>query len=236
MVFNNGEFRANRGLYPDTDYYGFKLRLRRYYYDSSVVREILGGPNHYRLPDNPKVVVDIGANTGLVSLLMARAGAEVYAFEPEVYNFETLCHNVEINGYKDRIHCQKEAVDVSGNVKLYVHPGASGTTSVYFEGAEGLEPDKYQIVPSLSIREVFSKYDIKHCNLLKLDCEGSEEKIINDIDDSLANKIDQISVEIHSWVAKSGLVEKLERWYSSECTQSRRGKNSIWVFRRRENE
>jgi len=231
MKFNETEFKSDRGIDPDTDYFGFKLRLRRYYYDHGTVREILQG-DFYKLPSNPKIVIDIGANIGLVALLMARAGAEVYAFEPELYNYETLCHNVEINGYQDKIHCIKEGVGNREMTKLYVNPVASGATSFYM-GNGGLEVDKYQIVSSVTIRDVFDKYKIEHCDLLKLDCEGAEKDIINDFDDDLASKVDQISVEIHDKVEGQKLIDKLKQWYGTECTYMKKKRNNhIWVFKK----
>ena len=164
---------------------------------------------------------------------MARAGAEVYTFEPEELNYETLCYNVKVNGYEDKIHCINKAVGKSGVFKLYVHPKSGGCNSFYLSNHPQLEEAKYQMVPSISIHEVFSDYNIQHCDFLKLDCETSEEDIINDIDDELANKIDQISTELHGVGPKNWqpIVAKLDKWYDAECTDER-GK-SIWVFRRK---
>lgn len=43
----------------------------------------------------------------------------------------------------------------------------------------------------------FFKKGIDRCNLLKLDCEGSEYEIILNIPDTLFGKIDNIIVEVH---------------------------------------
>lgn len=53
------------------------------------------------------VFCDIGANIGLYTLLAAeRVGprGHVYAFEPHVGNFESLLHNISLNGFHDRAH------------------------------------------------------------------------------------------------------------------------------------
>jgi FkbM family methyltransferase len=197
MALSKDEFKITREFYPDTECNGFKMRFRHHYYDGSAVREIFGDKDYYRLPKNPKLVIDVGGHIGLVSLLMARAGAEVYTFEPEALNYETLCHNIEINGYQDKVHCINKAVGKSGTFKLYIHPSSGGCNSFYLSNHPQLEASKYQMVPSLSIHEVFSEYKIPHCDFLKLDCEKSEEDIFNDMDDELASKIDQISTELH---------------------------------------
>lgn len=43
------------------------------------------------------ILYDVGANMGQYSLLAAKAGATVHAFEPESQNFALLCRNVAIN-------------------------------------------------------------------------------------------------------------------------------------------
>ena len=234
MTLNKDEFKAQRPYYPDSGQGGFAVRLRKHYQDGNAAREIFGGADYYRLPKNPKLVIDVGGHIGLVSLLMAKAGAEVYTFEPEEFNYETLCHNIEANGYKDKVHCIRKAVGKSGTLKLYVHPVAGGCTSLYMSNHPGLEESKYQMVESITIHDVFKNYNIQHCDLLKLDCETSEEDIINDMDDELASKIDQISTELHgvknpkNW---QPIVAKLDKWYDAECTEKKY--MSLWVFRRK---
>lgn len=46
---------------------------------------------------------DLGANVGLYSLLAAKAGVKVVAFEPEPQNFAVLAMNVHLNGFSDLI-------------------------------------------------------------------------------------------------------------------------------------
>lgn len=49
------------------------------------------------------VLYDIGANCGSYSLIAAKHGLEVYAFEPAPFNFQRLKQNVALNGLEDRI-------------------------------------------------------------------------------------------------------------------------------------
>jgi FkbM family methyltransferase len=207
--------------------FGFVFKFRRHFLDTNIIHENFC-ENNYQIPDNPKIVIDVGANIGTVSLICARKGAEVFAFEPEMSNYNLLCENVEVNGYKDRVHCLREAVGLSGDIRLYVHPLTSGGHSSYLELIPGLKAGEYQTVRSLSIAEVFEKYNIEHCSLLKLDCEGSEEVIIKDIDNDLARKIDQIAVETHDRKIESILVDHLRQWYKPERTSRRR---HAWVFK-----
>ena len=68
-----------------------------------------------------QVALDIGANLGWYSLLLARRfpGVEIHAFEPEPRNFALLQRNIEQNGFVD-VHPHPLAVaDSSGDLSLY---------------------------------------------------------------------------------------------------------------------
>jgi FkbM family methyltransferase len=222
------EYIATKELEQDKDYFGFKLRTRKDSTDLRVIDEVLAN-NFYQVPSKLKTVIDIGAHIGTFSLKAARAGARVYAFEPEGFNYKTLVHNVEINGYEDRITCLKLGVGKKGKNKLYVHPYKTGGSSMYVRLIRGLEREKYQTVDFISIKDVFEFYNIRRCDLLKMDCEGSEEDIFEDIDDYV-KRIDQISAELHSGRIRDKVINKMSKWYDIECTNR---KKRVWVFNKK---
>jgi len=199
---------------PDRDFFGFKMRTRLRYYDEKILNEELDPQkNIYAIPDNPKMVVDIGAHIGGTALRCAKMGAKVRAFEPEADNFDTLVYNVALNKMEDRIVCKFAGVGSPGIKELYLHPRMSGTNSIYLNQS-GLHEKEYQMALFLSIGQVLK--DIEYCDLLKLDCEGSEEDIIRDFNDQLAAKVSQISVEFHDKHKVKELIDILSKWYKPE--------------------
>src|SRR5574341_284794 len=44
-----------------------------------------------------EVFVDVGANIGIYSVLAAKYGCKVYAFEPEAENYVLLCRSIKFN-------------------------------------------------------------------------------------------------------------------------------------------
>jgi ribosomal protein L11 methylase PrmA len=67
-----------------------------------------------------EVIIDIGANTGVYSLIAktVNPGAKVFAFEPVERVFEKLQGNCRLNNYD--IGCFKKAVsNYSGKAKIY---------------------------------------------------------------------------------------------------------------------
>ena len=211
------------------NYGGFELKIRPHSSDSCNVRELLGGSDAYLIPKDAKLVVDIGAYIGLVSLITARNGAEVYAFEPEEENYERLRYHVEVNGYSDKVHCINKGVGIPGKTKLYLNSINFGSNSIDSSFYRGFDPDRYQMVDLVSVHSVFSEHKIDYCDFLKIDCECSEKDILEELDDSLAGKIGQISVEIHKKEWVEGIVKKLDRWYKGRRTDR---KGRIWVFRK----
>lgn len=219
------EYVVDKKLNPDREYYGFTLRTRQNYYDDHIIREVLKD-NTYKITENPGVVIDIGANIGTFTLLAARTGAKVYAYEPELSNYEVLCHNVTVNGFTDRVECIRKGVGKAGTTKLYVHPDTSGGASAYLEVVNGLNPNNYQTVKFISIREVFN--GIGHCGILKLDCEGAELEILRDFDAQMSKKVDRIAIEFHPNSGKDEAIKKLCSFgYIPWETDHRR---RTWVF------
>jgi FkbM family methyltransferase len=222
------EYKTNRPINEDREFFGFIMRTRRRYYDEKILmQEMDPEKDIYRMLKEPKVVIDVGSHIGGTALMAAKRGSIVFAFEPEESNYETLQYNVKINGFQDKIHCINMGVGKSGKTKLYVHPSASGTTSSYLT-QRGLEEDKYQEVEFISIHDVFKNYNIEYCDLLKMDCENSEKDIIRDIDDDLASRIQQISLEFHDKHLVKELVDILSRWYIPENVH-----RYEWVFRKK---
>ena len=52
-------------------------------------------------------------------------------------------------------------------------------------------------VDSITLQKIFDLNNIKKCNLLKLDCEGSEYEIIDSLPNSYFSMIDKMIIEYH---------------------------------------
>lgn len=75
--------------------------------------------------------IDVGANFGYYSLLMARLGAKVDAFEPNVRMLSLLKRSISINGYSEQITANGLAVsEYLGSTVLYVPHEFQGMGSI----------------------------------------------------------------------------------------------------------
>lgn len=118
--------------------------------------------------------VDIGANIGLHSIVMARLGMTVRCYEPDPIHLERLRANVALNGVQDNVEPVMAAVsDYSGHAEFVRVLG--NTTGSHLAGAKagsygGLERFDVRVSP---IAEAIQDVDF-----MKLDAEGEEARIL----------------------------------------------------------
>jgi FkbM family methyltransferase len=120
-----------------------------------------------------KRAADIGANLGLHSLLMARAGWKVTSFEPDPTHAQLLERNLRLN-HADNVTLMKAAVsDHAGEMEFVRVLG--NTTSSHLAGAKSNAYGELERFPVrvASIKEIMPEVDF-----VKMDAEGQEKIII----------------------------------------------------------
>jgi len=131
------------------------------------------------------ILFDVGANIGLYSLLAAKRGTKVVAFEPEPQNFAVLTANVYLNELADRIIPLNLAVANRIMIDyLYMPVYGFGTAFNRFGKAPDSEGDTAaysakQAVMSYSLdafTAAFPEYSPTH---IKIDVDGLENLIVS---------------------------------------------------------
>ncbi|HQZ43698.1 MAG TPA: FkbM family methyltransferase [Flavobacteriales bacterium] len=138
--------------------------------------------------DQP-LIVDCGANVG-VSLIYYKAlypQARVIAFEPDPAVFKCLEQNVQQNDLQ-RIDLHQKAVWVNADGVSFGSDGADGGS---IHNAKGRAK-----VPTIRLRDLLLQHE--RIDLLKVDIEGAETKVLLDCDDAL-QRIRYLYVEYHSF-------------------------------------
>ncbi len=117
---------------------------------------------------------DLGANIGYFSLLMAHAGAEVYAFEPFPKNYALLGRNVDENRLGERIKTHQAAVmEKSGKARLFVDHNESDYVAMFVSEQPGVPPTFRQLeIETVVLDQVIPAERKVEC--IKMDIEGSE--------------------------------------------------------------
>lgn len=151
--------------------------------------------------DKDSICIDLGANIGLISSMMARKGSTVYAFEPNSIAFESLEKKCE--KFTNIIPIKKAAGVIDRTTKLYLHQDNKGNNNIDFSEAGSLKSDKPNIsrenseaIEEIDFANFINQFD--HINLIKIDIEGYEVELLNHLlDRKSLNNISMIFVETH---------------------------------------
>jgi len=110
------------------------------------------------------VVLDVGANIGIYTLLAAKRGAKVFAVEADPQNVKLLRHHVHLNGFDDRVTIfHMAAAAKEDTVMLFRNPSNSGGSSIF----RGVDP---VFVTSNTIDSL----NLPPIDVCKMDIEGAE--------------------------------------------------------------
>lgn len=119
-----------------------------------------------------KKVLDIGANLGLHSILMARLGMEVRAYEPDEVHFGRLVTNIIANHMEYAVQTVRAAVHTFDGTHKFVRVlnNLTGNHLAGYKASYG--PLEQTIVPVVDCRMLWAGTDFA-----KIDCEGNEHEL-----------------------------------------------------------
>ena len=124
------------------------------------------------------IVVDVGANIGYYTLLMAKNHASVFSYEPEPQNFDLLKKNVILNNFSSNVKLYNKAVsNFHGYSKLVL--------SDHSTGQHKLEKNRFG---TKSIDVEVTKLELDKIDFAKIDVEGTELLVLQGMK-TLPNKM-----------------------------------------------
>ena len=138
-----------------------------------------------------RTVLDIGANTGVYSLLAlsANPSCRVVAWEPFPANYEKLARNVALNGLAGRAELRREAACES-NVTSFLEPNENWTMHAISSAPSG------SAIPVLSTTVDSVIPEGLPVDLVKMDVEGREYEALSGATRMLAESQPAILIEI----------------------------------------
>jgi FkbM family methyltransferase len=125
------------------------------------------------LPDD--LFIDIGANIGFFTIIAARTGVRVHAFEPHPRNYKRLLRNLRLNGFTDaQVQPHSCALgDSDGTVLLYQSLNDNyGMSSIVLD----FSPDGFP-VPLRRLDDLLPS-PTSRC-VIKIDVEGAELQVLD---------------------------------------------------------
>ena len=150
-------------------------------------------------------LIDIGANTGLLTRCLLNNVNNIknsFLVEPDRDNI--FCIENNLKNYKN-INIEKLALDVEdGEKKLFIDQNNKGNLSFNFEMMK-LKQDKlsfmnsednYQIVNCKSVKKYFKQIKNGLKNIIKIDVQGHDEVIFQEIPEDELSKTDILILEV----------------------------------------
>ena len=140
------------------------------------------------------IIIDVGANIGIVTGYMRDYAKKVYAIEPSSEHFEALEKNKEFNNW-DNVEIFKVAIaDRDGEMRLNKNEDNRTMHSLTTDFSQDNE-----LVGTMAMDTFFNRNNIENIDFIKFDVEGAEELILRSEGfKKIVNKIKAIEIEFHS--------------------------------------
>jgi FkbM family methyltransferase len=183
------------------------------------------------VPRRP-TVIDIGANAGFFTLFAASRfpGARIFSFEPINSNFKQLQRNRDLNENCHIMIFPKAVFGHPGQVSLSFDPTDSFTTAATVLGKFNEQDNTIQ-VPCVTLPEIFEDHHLDRCELLKMDCEGSEYSVLYNCPSDYLKRIVQLTIEVHGGSESDQNKESLGNYLRSHGFEIRMGGHMLWAWR-----
>ncbi|MFT7037235.1 MAG: FkbM family methyltransferase [Cyclobacteriaceae bacterium] len=147
------------------------------------------------------VVIDCGANVGVVTGYFASKAAKVYSFEPDPNAFNRLNSKFAKN---ENVECINKGVwKEKSRMKLYFHAESTEADISWSVGSSvikekgNVNSENYVEIDLIDLAEFIDELKTQ-VKVLKIDIEGAEIEVLNKlIDTDRFRKVDHILVETH---------------------------------------
>jgi len=134
--------------------------------------------------------VDMGACFGKYTILMAKTAKRVISLEPDKFNYKFVQKNVKLNNLKN-VQSLNLALDVKdGKSRLRLSP--SFAAHRLSPGGIGYD------VKCISLESLLNKIDEPFIDLIKMDIEGAEFRILPSAKKEIFRRVKSWVIEIHS--------------------------------------
>lgn len=132
------------------------------------------------LSKDAKVIFDIGANTGIYSLVAktVNPNSEVHAFEPFESIYKKLAHNAAINNFKIHSNC-KAISNYTGDAVIYTEDPDFAYSVTVNQNLWVMDKDPIKLsIKTITLKDYIEQNNITHIDLMKIDVETHEPEVM----------------------------------------------------------
>jgi FkbM family methyltransferase len=153
---------------------------------------LLIGPND--------IVIDIGANIGVFSLLASLSTQnQIYAFEPFTENIKYIKRNAKQNFINNLIINEYAISDRTDIMSLSLTRNPAGNI-LHTKDLKNQKENSVDVL-SKTLEQIIEENNLEQIDFLKMDCEGSEGAIFTSTSKRYLQRIKKISLEFHDNVS-----------------------------------
>ena len=141
-----------------------------------------------------QTIVDVGANMGSFAVYAAQQSpaARIYCYEPSPQNFTLLKRNIAINSLGGRVKAFQCAIaSTSGPREMAVGVSPLNTLLPGADGCPRLPVD------CITVGDILKSNQLDVVDLMKINCEGAEHEILENLSDADFDRIANIRLEYH---------------------------------------
>lgn len=175
--------------------------------DRSVIAEILQW-REYKvaepiIKDNKNPILDVGAHIGVFSVYAKTINprARVYAFEPEKDNFDLLKRNLDVNRVSDVKTFKIALAEKTEERQLFL--GEDNINHSLLPKLEENQDSPQISIQAYSLGDFLSQHKILKVGLLKMDIEGGEYEILENMSAEDFSKIENLVLEYHEYQGRN---------------------------------
>jgi FkbM family methyltransferase len=179
---------------------GLQFTVRRNCMDAGILAEVFIDRDYFRgfnLSPHP-IVVDIGGYIGDFAIYAAKrtGAAQVVVVEPSPQNWKFLTKNIADNHCADTITALQMAVTDGGPLMMDVDAPEGAQARVHADYCGELKSQMKEI-PGISLAKLINDFHLDAVDLLKIDCEGGEYKILLTAPPEVLGRVKNIVFEFH---------------------------------------
>jgi len=162
-----------------------------------VWRDAIYNPEGFEL-HKTDTVVDIGANVGVFSVYAAAraTSGRILAYEPVPVLYNLLAENFRLNHIRNANPVQMGVLDHEGEGFIWCDPKNLGGHSMFRGRVTAAKLERIPIQVT-TLDGIFRSHHLDRIDFLKVDCEGSEYRILEAANDHTIQRIGRISLEYH---------------------------------------
>lgn len=139
------------------------------------------------------LIIDVGGHIGLFALYASLKCPEgkVISVEPHPQNFSLLKENMNNNNFLKTKIVNKAITNSNNDIELFIDSQDDSAHSIHGTGKNSIQ------IKGTTLRDIMQENQVSNCNMLKMDCEGSEFESIESLSDDELLQIEKICLEYH---------------------------------------